>query len=59
MDGNVTSVCEESALGNGGMEVSICGNLDGVAVKVFTHWQGPEMLNYHLWCSMRSSLQAL
>lgn len=49
---NVTSLYEEKlALGSGGMEIMECGNLDWVAVKVPAYWQGPELLNCHLWGS--------
>lgn len=50
---NATSLCEEEvALGNGSLKVTECGNLGWVAVKVFASFQGPEMLSYHLWCSI-------
>lgn len=48
----VTSLCEELALGNSGMEIVECGYLGWVGVKVFEYWQGPEMLNYSRWCSI-------
>lgn len=48
---NVTSLCDEKlALGNGGMEIMEYGNLGRVAAKVSASWQGPALLNCHLWC---------